>query len=204
MSDFIREALVAVIDDAAKILQEAYVERGNRTVLEQISDSFRDDFETVAIKAAFLSLGLEMDDDGTINQASVTQAINTSLLEGTGVELTDIFDKKAIMNDLERIAIDRAISALGWGDEIGFTSLKPSSIKDALSVYVSKRIKQEVRDGTGVLIENAPEHAGVASMVAAYSSIENRVLVDTPEAENNRRRQATYRASHKRHWETRS
>lgn len=163
------------------------------------ADKVKAKFERLGINAAFAAIGVEATVEGGINEKSVTEAINQSLLGGSGVVLTNIFDSDSVKRDLIKFALDKAAAAMG--DDLRFTSLDVDSVTKELKGYVRGRIVSELQARGGDLIDGAPDNALVLKLIEHYEKSISTPLVDTVEAEGNRRRQATYRAAHHRHWE---
>jgi hypothetical protein len=166
-----------------------------------MADKVKAKFEGFAINAALESIGIEGGIEGGINEASVTKAINNSVLAGSGVELTNLFDADAIKADLLKFALKKAAEAMG--DDLRLTSFDADSVRKVLRGYVRGRIVSELKQQGGVLIEGAPDNAAVLALIASYekSILKNSELDGSDKAAKNRERQARYRASHKRQWE---
>ena len=87
-----------------------------------------DEYENEAMKAAFATMGLDIEPSEGLTPQAITQAINAGPLAGTGIELTNLFDRDAVKRDLEKIAIAQAASAFG----VEIKSLRPEGIKEAV------------------------------------------------------------------------
>lgn len=160
------------------------------------------ELEQSAIKDAFAKLGLDVDPEQGLNQATITAAINAGPLAGTGVEMSNIFDRTAVQADLQRIALAQAAQSFG----ITLRSLKTEDIKEALRGYVSQMIMDDIANG-GEMAAVAPDLVALVRLIEAArkhydeaGNYERAPLKMTPEAINNRERQAKYRANHKRTW----
>ena len=165
------------------------------------------EFEREAIKGAFSKLGLEVDPETGINAESITRAINEGPLAGSGVELTNIFDRDAVKRDMQKIAL--AFGAQSMGMEV--KSLSIDGIKEALRGEVQRRVYEQIQAGGGDLVDNAPDLVAIVKMIDASrrkmaegedGTPEKKPLLMSKAAINNRERQARYRANHTRHWES--
>lgn len=166
------------------------------------------ELEREAIKAGFLKLGMEIDPETGINAQTITEAINAGPLAGTGVELTNIFDRDAVRGDIEKVAL--AYAAQSFGLEV--KSLTVDAVKEALRGEVSRLVREQIADGGGDLVDAAPDLVALVRMIEAAQKAmqtgedgtrQKPPVSMTPEAISNRERQARYRATHKRHWEER-
>ena len=196
--------------------------------LEHQLQRHRPEIEAWALRLAFEALGLpNLADEKTITRESFSAAlsakinglINPENTEDTGgigrqaedvIRLTNIFDKAATRRDLERVALAAAAREFG----IKANALTVDGLKDALRDYVAEQVAQQLEVGQGDLIDGANELAALLKVIKAvrkeYASAHaqglaappnpKRPLLMTPEAISNRRRQATYRSTHKRAW----
>lgn len=164
------------------------------------------ELEREAIKGALLKMGLELDPDTGINAQSITEAINAGPLAGSGVELSNIFDREAVKGDLQKVAL--AFAAQSFGLEV--KSLSVESIKEALRGEVSRMVREQIGDGGGDLVDAAPDLVAIVRMIEAAQkhmqtgedgTRQKPQVSMTREAISNRERQARYRATHTRHWE---
>ena len=189
-------AVYAMLPDSAqRIAKEEFV----RLFAGEVSEA-----ESAAIKEAFLKMGLDIDPENGINEQTITAAINAGPLGGSGVELTNIFDREAIKRDLRRLALVHAAQQFG----IELHSLETEAVKDAIREYVAELVREEIANG-GDLVDAAPDLVAIVKMIDAArkgykneagETIEEKPLLMSEAAINNRERQARYRASHKRRW----
>lgn len=162
------------------------------------------DLEKAAITDAFAKLGLAIDPEQGLSAGAITAAINAGPLAGTGVELTNIFNRDAVKSDMQRIALAHAAQTFG----LHLNSLKTEDVKEALRGYVSQLVRDEIAGG-GDLVDAAPDLVALVKLIDAArknyredenGNFERKPLKMTPEAISNRERQAKYRAGHTRRW----
>lgn len=186
----------ASIPDSVKRISK---EEFTRLFLGEVSDA-----EDAAIKDAFAKMGLDIDPREGINAQTLTRAINSGPLAGSGVELTNIFDRDAIKRDLRRLAMVSGANAFG----VKLTSLDTESVQEAIKSHVAEMIREEISMG-GDLLDAAPDLIAIVKMIEAarkdYKNeagdvIKERPLLMSDAAINNRERQAKYRANHRRRW----
>lgn len=158
--------------------------------------------ENAAIKDVFAKMGLDIDpENGGLNAGAITDAINAGPLGGSGIELSNVFDKDALKRDLVKVALKQASDAFGL--EINGLSL--DDIKLEIKTQVSREVMEQVRAGAGELAESAKDLVDLVRQIDAYKKAKEKGeagpnLLMTKEAINNRERQARYRAAHKRVW----
>lgn len=199
---------------AAAVLAAIYaavpesVQRIAKEELARLAMGEVDEYETEAMKAAFATMGLDIEPSEGLTPQAITQAINAGPLAGTGIELTNIFDRDAVKRDLEKIAIAQAASAFG----VEIKSLRPEGIKEAVKGELKKRMLEQLSEGQGEWLELAPDLVEIARRIdearragrmdAAGNFVPPDLAMDEYHVKL-RERQATYRAKHTRHWEER-
>lgn len=160
--------------------------------------------EDAVIKDAFAEMGLDIDPSDGINAQTLTAAINNGPLAGSGVELTNIFDREAIKRDLKRLALVHAAQSMG----LKLTSLTTESVQEALKAHAAEIVREEIAMG-GDLIDAAPDLVAIVKMIDAArkgykneagETVSEKPLLMSDAAINNRERQAKYRANHRRVW----
>lgn len=160
--------------------------------------------EGAAIKEAFLKMGLDIDPESGINEEAITKAINAGPLAGTGIELTNIFNRESIKRDLKRLALVHAAQNFG----ITLTSTDTESVIEAVKAYAAEIVREEIAMG-GDLVDAAPDLVAIVKMIDAarkgYKNeagevVDKKPLLMSDAAINNRERQAKYRANHTRRW----
>lgn len=165
----------------------------------------RSEFEKAALSGAFEKFGLTMDGDEPLTPETITRLINEGPLAGTGVELTNLFDKESLKRDFKRLALEYARQALG----MDLPGLSQDAIIEYVRGYIFRKIREQVDSGGGDIIARAPEFVTIMRMIeqakeaGRMDDSGNFVAPDlkmTPEAISNRERQARYRATHKRVW----
>lgn len=188
--------VVSSIPDSAKRISK---EEFARLFLGEVSEA-----ESAAIKDAFQKMGLDIDPEDGINAQTITAAINSGPLGGSGVELTNIFDRDAIKRDLKRLALVHAAQSFG----LQLTSLTTEAVTDAVKAYVAEIVREEIAMG-GDLVDAAPDLIAIVKMIDAArkgykdeagNTVDERPLLMSDAAINNRERQAKYRANHRRRW----
>ena len=175
----------------------------------------RPEIEKWAMGLAFKALGLPDLTDTNLTRESFTQALNAGPLAGTGLQLTNIFDKRAIQLDFQRLALTNTMGALG----VQTTRAGGiDSLREALRDWVSGEVRKQLEDGAADdLIKGAKESMEVIAILRAVSkefkdaqaaglppptgAPPKKPLLTSKEAVQNRERQARFRASHKKHWE---
>lgn len=149
-------------------------------------------------------IALQIDDDGSISQQSITQAINSKL----NTSFTNIFDREAIKSDLEKLALNKLNQNLGFApDNPLITSFRDeSAIREQIHGFAGRQV-QNIIDGQSApfLAPDAPQRIAAAALGQAgkytrYIPQEANELMMDKKSINNRERQARYRRSHKREW----
>lgn len=170
-----------------------------RLLLGNVSEA-----EDAVIKDAFAEMGLDIDPRDGINAQTLTAAINNGPLAGTGVELTNIFDRDAIKRDLKRLALVHAAQSMG----LKLTSLSTEAVQEALKAHAAEIVREEIAMG-GDLLDAAPDLVAIVKMIDAArkgyknemgEQVSKKPLLMSDAAINNRERQAKYRANHRRVW----
>ena len=170
-----------------------------RLIMGEVSDE-----EDEAIREVFQKMGLDIDPENGINERTLTDAINNGPLAGSGVELTNIFDREAIKRDLTRLALVQAAQSGG----LKLTSTTTEAVTEAVKTYIAEIVREEIKNG-GDIVDAAPDLVAIVKMIDAARKdyrneagdvIESKPLLMSEAAIDNRRRQAKYRANHKRRW----
>lgn len=152
-----------------------------------------------AVGAVFESMGLDLDTSEGITGPAITRAVNAGPLEGTGIELTNLFDRQAVIEDLTRWGVAKACESLGISGET------ITDIRAALREQLAGEITQQLASEAGDLIEAAPDAARVVRIMAAVppGSGWNEPRDFSPAGISNRERQARFRQTSRKHWEPR-
>lgn len=205
-------ALPAVLAAGAAFMAGVYavlpdsIQRIAKEELLRIVKGDVGDYENEAIKAAFEKIGLEIDPEEGLTPQAITRAINSGPLAGTGVELTNIFDRDACKRDLQRLAMVRAAEAFG----VSVHDTSAEGLKATIKAEVSKRVMEQLGEGAGPYLEAAPDlvelvrqlQAGIKSgLINGEGQFQAPGLMMDEFHVNLRERQARYAARHKRHWE---
>lgn len=187
--------VASIPDSITKISKEEFA----RLFLGDVSEA-----ESAAIKDAFARMGLDIDPEDGLDAETITRAINTGPLAGTGVELTNIFNRDAVKRDLQRLALVHAAQNFG----IELHSLETEAVKEAIRGYVAEFVREEIAMG-GDLLDAAPDLVAIVKMIDAArkgykneagETVDKKPLLMSDAAINNRARQAKYRANNKRRW----
>lgn len=196
--------LSAALEMVANSAISAFNDRKNITdrqgFIRKNLENGRAAFQDLAIVAAFQSMGIEFDLNDKVNASTITQAINNTLLSGTGLELTNIFDVDLTKSQIERFALDKINE--GLAGEVVLSSLKKDALKRELKRFANQLVYAELAAGGGAIAEALGDNAEILAMIERYEAQRDKPASSLPEAEGNRERQATYRANHARHWET--
>ena len=191
-------AIYAAIPDSVKDITKEEMERAARGEMSDFTES--------ALSSAFEKIGLEIDLSEGLTPKTITEAINAGPLAGTGIELTNIFDKEACKRDLMRIGLARAAEA--YGIEVRDVS-SVEAIRDTIKSYVSQQLDEQLMAGAGEWLDVVPELASLAREIAsavkqglvdADGNLQAPGLMMDDFHVNLRERQARYAASHKRVW----
>lgn len=191
-------AIYAAVPDSVKDITREEMERASRGEME--------DFTEAALTAAFEKIGLEIDLSEGLTPKTITEAINAGPLAGTGIELTNIFDKEACKRDVMRIGLARAAEA--YGIEVRDVS-SVEAIRDTIKSYVSQQLDEQLMAGAGEWLDVVPELASLAREIASAMKqglvdesgnlVQPGLMMDEFHV-NLRERQARYAATHSRAW----
>lgn len=191
-------AIYAAVPDSIKEITREEMERASRGEME--------DFTEAALTAAFEKIGLEIDLSEGLTPKTITEAINAGPLAGTGIELTNIFDKEACKRDVMRIGLARAAEA--YGIEVKDVS-SVEAIRDTIKSYVSQQLDEQLMAGAGEWLDVVPELASLAREIASAMKqglvdesgnlVPPGLMMDEFHV-NLRERQARYAATHSRAW----
>lgn len=192
--------LVAFVDEMADAV--AYVTGERNETLDEVqafTRRYEGHLARWAVGAVFEQMGLDLDASEGVNAQTVTKAVNAGPLAGTGIELSDLFDKDAIIRDLTRWGVSKAAESLGLpGGSV-------SNIRASLREHLVNEVATQLAAEAGPLLEGAPDAAQVAKIMAAVppGSGWNEPRDFSPAGVSNRARQARFRASNRKHWELR-
>jgi hypothetical protein len=172
----------------------------SRAYMHRYLRAHRKDIEEWALNKAFEAAGFPDLTGDTVTKKSFSDAITEKFLAGSGIELTNIFDRNVLQKDIERAAIKKACEAMG----ISVSSVSDTEIKDGIKSWVIGEIKKQVDSGGGELIDGAKEIKSIMAAVVTYRKNKEKLTTGLDMSEHgikNRERQARFRANHKRHWE---
>ena len=191
--DVLTNSAIATFNNARKITNREDFIRHNL-------EAGRAAFEDLAIIAAFESLGIEFELGEKINESTVTQAINKTLLSGTDFELVNVFDIEGTKQQIEAYALKKINE--GLGGELILKSLRKPDLKRAIKSYGNSIVQAELAAGGGAISDALGDDEAILAIIATYEESRDKPASDNPKAEGNRSRQATYRANHHRQWES--
>lgn len=178
-----------------------------RAFLKRQLSRHSEEIEQWALSNVFETMGLPNLMEGGLNKQSFTQAVNASFLSGSDFQFTNLFDSQAIRGDAMKFGLMQAAAQAGL--QLENVSIKGMS--DALKKWVMDLIEQEISaDEMGELLQDAADVYEIVQLYRKYKAAEKegeaaesegrKPLINTPEAQANRERQARYRASHRRVW----
>lgn len=193
------DAIDVVANSALKTFNDIRGVKDRGAFVRKELENGRAAFQDLAIIAAFQFLGIEFDLGDKVNASTVTQAINKTLLSGTELELSNVFDVDTTRGQIERYALEKINE--GLGGELRFASLKKPALKRKIKRYANFIVQSELAAGGGAIADALGDSEDILSMIERYETQRDKPPSDLPEAEGNRERQATYRANHHRHWE---
>lgn len=193
------EAIDVLANSALKTYNDIRGVKDRGDFVRKELENGRAAFQDLAIIAAFQVLGIEFDVKDKVNAYTVTQAINKTLLSGTDLQLTNVFDVDVSKGQIERYALEKINE--GLGGELRFSSLKKPVLKREIKRYANYLVQKELAEGGGAIAEALGDSDDILKMIERYETERDKPPSDLPEAEGNRERQATYRATHSRHWE---
>lgn len=191
------EAIAQVVDFA---LDKLGLKQAKDEYLLRATENGRRIFENAVISAAFGVLGIEFEEGDMVNAYTVTAAINKTLLSGSELELSNVFNVDATRAQIEAYALKKINE--GLGGELRFKSLKRPDLKREIKRYANFLVQKELAEGGGVIADALGDSEKILAMIERYEKERDKEPSDNPEAEGNRDRQATYRANHYRHWES--
>ena len=161
--------------------------------------------EAWALKNAFDAIGLPDLTDEKLSRENFTKAINKKFLPSGALELSNIFDRAAVERDVSKYAFKKAAADLG----ISLEAETVDGMRDALGEWVRGQVREQVDAGGGELINGAKDVAQLVDQIQDLGygpdgePVPGAGLLMTKEAISNRERQARYRASHTKKWESR-
>lgn len=200
-------AAAAVVASVYSLLPEAVKDIG-REEFDRATRGDMDEYLQSALAGAFEKIGLgNIDLSEGLTPQNVTRAINEGPLAGTGIELTNVFDKEACKRDMMRIGLARAADALGV--ELQSTSVE--GLKATIKAHIAEQLDAQIMAGAGEWLDAMPELAELARELARAASkgwidaAGNLLPTDGSVAMDDyhislRERQARYAAQHTRVW----
>ena len=148
-----------------------------------------------AAQAVLDARGIPLDLDGDVSQETITAAINSAVMPD-GVAFENIFDEDAVRRDVKRIALASAAETFGFSG-----STDPEQLKQEIISQIVAEVRQDIADGGGEYVDAAKGLVAVQRLLDRPEPFDWQApRVFTKKAEQNRARQATYRAAHSRKW----
>lgn len=142
-------------------------------------------------------MGLELSEDGNLTDESLTGVAN-KLLAGTGVKIDSLLDRDRLKSGLEKQAIEALAQSIGMPVAGGGIS----GVRVALQQWAVNEVTAQLVAGGGAVFDAAkPDSKIGALIVKAEKKVGWNVPTDmSDKGVDNRRRQAKYRARHKKQW----
>lgn len=147
--------------------------------------------EQKAIEAAADRLGLDI--SGGLNTKTVNDLINKKL-EGSGIKITDIFNKRKTKADIAKFATKKINETMPTG--LKFRSLARQDINRGVKNYVKSAVKKAALERASELILD--DDLEVLAMITAYS--DGRGISYGNKDATGASRQADFRANHVYGW----
>lgn len=152
-----------------------------------------DDLEEWGLKWASSSIGLNLDLSKPLTGYTLTDAINSGVLDGTGLHFTNLLDGDSIKRDMRRIALEQVGGTMGLKNT--------GTVKDLVAGMRGYAVDKILQDKSALAALGIPANPAMLAIIARYGEPSPNEPTDfTPAGESNRDRQAKYRASHSRHW----
>jgi len=150
-----------------------------------------------AIQAALEKMGLTVDGENPLTDEGMTALINSSFLDGSGIELESVFDREKMRNGFKKLALKRAAEKLGFADVN-----TEAGLRVALQGWLSSEVIAQMEGEAGDIFDAAKASIQTAKVVEGAVKVEDwNTARDMSEAGiANRARQAKYRHSHKKTW----
>ena len=201
---FLDDARAWLIDDIEKAIAqfEAMAEQDRMTKKKAMA-FFEDVMQPAkdhALRAALAEVGLDIP-SGPVNQETVTEAINEQYLSELDIALTNIFDKRELRAALERVAIAKVADQLG----LALKSNTVDGVKEAIIDSLSDVIGEQLASEAGEIFEAAIPAVNISNFIRAAMKeprgFHTNIAVNmSDKAQQNRDKQARYRAKNKREW----
>jgi hypothetical protein len=152
----------------------------------KIEDFAKLEASNAALRIALSMAGLELGRDVSIE--AIGEAIRAKVLAEHDIDVGNILDGSDIKKRMEKIMLQVIMQRMGGGD----------ATRDGLKKMIAERVKYRVLELVTEGIDTAGANMSTVSMVMAWQNKTEHVNIDTVKAEGNRRRQKTYRESHRR------
>ena len=191
------DALVSVLDAVEAGGDAEYV---SRELIDKNVESVFAPLKKYFIEAALEAIGIDFDLDGNPTQKSITAFINDSFLNDTNLRLSNVFNSVTSSQEIEVYALQKINE--GLGGEVVLRSLKKPDLKRELKRFANTLVYAELAAGAGAISDALGDSEHILRMISRYETERDKPTSDNPKAEGNRERQATYRAAHNRHWES--
>lgn len=150
-------------------------------------------FEDWAIKAAAEKLGIDASEG--LNTKTINDIVNKKL-EGSGLKITDIFNKTKTKEDIKKFTTKKMNEALPAG--LKFRSLARQDLNRGVKNYLKRELAKMAKDRAADLaLDDDPQ---VLAMIEAYNDGRGIPTGDDDDP-TNAERQATFRAGHSYYWQ---
>ena len=207
-------AVLAAVAAAAIVVKAVYdalpdsVHTITREQFEDVGKPIAKAWAQRALTVQLQEIGIELDiENEGITPYSITQAINKGPLDGTGIVLTNVFDKEACKKDMMRIALMQAANAVG----IEVADPTVEGIKAAIKADITRQITEQIGEGAGPWLDACPDLVQLArqldaarrsGLIDGAGNLVEPGLFNDEEHVKARERQARYQKRHKRRWVT--
>ena len=197
----IRDILTDVVGDLLEKFAQGKAEREAASLTQNDIQRFFDnpgkELKEYALRAALEAMGLVIE-SGPVNEETITAAILAGPLAGLGIEVTDLFNREALIAALKKIAIGKAGDALGLS---GVSSV--AGLRDSVRGLLADEIGRQLASEAGSLIAGSPVAPLIAAAIKRRNPDWNEPTDFTKKGIANRERQAKWRREHTKHWEQR-
>lgn len=162
--------LPAVVWAAMAAVGGAVGAHGGPVLIRRIINEVIDEGELIdaALEAASERIGVTLTRDNLTPQG-ITDAINAGPLAGTGIELTNIFDRDALKRDIGRVAVKYASDALGVK-----MPQSEDDLRELLREYATDELVAQLQAGSGPWIDAINASREVVEVLQAYRAAKER------------------------------
>lgn len=196
MANLLRDVLGSKVKKASKIMDVGMdvgigvIDAAKGAIKGAAISALKERANTMARDWMMQEYHLDVGKNG-INSASLTRLVNAALANhGSGLEISNIGDVRAIRNEVTKHAVKLILEELG-GES-------PSDLANRIIKLSREKLENEI-DGMGPILEQFRPDPVAVRTLELYGEIKVQEPSKLPdeEAENNRERQRKYRAAHK-------